>query len=128
MLVIAPKLNMRVHSVDIETAFLSAHLQNEIYMRQPKRAQVGTPRVMRLLKGIYGLKHASREWSKFFHQTLSFLGLKRATSITNLYTMNHPMHGIRIVLVYNMEDILIVSHSLKWIESAKSGPLGTNSA
>jgi hypothetical protein len=32
--------------------------------------------------------------------------------------MNHPGHGIRIVLVY-VDDILIVSDSLKWIESAK---------
>jgi hypothetical protein len=32
--------------------------------------------------------------------------------------MNHPLHGICIVLVY-VDDILIVSDSVKWIESAK---------
>jgi hypothetical protein len=32
--------------------------------------------------------------------------------------MNHPLHGICIALVY-VDDILIVSNSLKWIESAK---------
>jgi hypothetical protein len=32
--------------------------------------------------------------------------------------MSHPMHGICNVLVY-VDDILIVSDSLKWIESAK---------
>jgi hypothetical protein len=32
--------------------------------------------------------------------------------------MNHPLHGISIVLVY-VDDILIVLDSLKWIESAK---------
>jgi hypothetical protein len=73
---------------------------------------------MHLLKSIYGLKHASREWYKMFHQTLSSLGLKRATYDTSLYTINHPMHGICIVLVC-VDDILIVSDSLKWIESAK---------
>jgi hypothetical protein len=52
------------------------------------------------------------------HQTLSSLGLKRATSHTNLYTMNHRVHGICIVLVY-VDDILIVSESLKLIESFK---------
>jgi hypothetical protein len=35
-----------------------------------------------------------------------------------MYTMNHAMHGIYIVLVY-VDDILIVSDSQKWIESAK---------
>jgi hypothetical protein len=78
---------MHIHSADIENAFLKADLQEEIYMRQPKGAEDGTPRVMRILSSIYGLKHASREWYKLFHQTLSSLGLKRATSNTNLYTI-----------------------------------------
>jgi hypothetical protein len=71
-----------------------------------------------VLKSINGLKQASREWYKLFHQTLSALGLKRATSYTNLYTMNRPLHGICFVVVY-VDGILIVSDSLKWIESTK---------
>ena len=118
VLAIAAKRNMHMHSGDIETAFLNANLQEEIYMRQPKGAEDGTPRVMRLLKSTYGLKHASREWHKLFHKTLSSLGMQRATSDTSLYMMNHPVHGICIVLVY-VDDILIVSNPLKWVESAK---------
>jgi hypothetical protein len=87
-------------------------------MRLPRWAEDGTPRVMRLLKSIYGLKQASREWYKMFHRTLSSLGLKRATSYTSLYTMNHPVHGICIILVY-VNDLLIVLDSLEWITSAK---------
>ena len=56
VLAIAAKRNMHMHSADIETAFLNADLQEEIYMRQPKGAEDGTPRVMRRLKSIYGLK------------------------------------------------------------------------
>jgi histone deacetylase 1/2 len=115
VLAIVAKRNMHMHSADIETAFLNIDLQHEICMRQPKGAEDG---VMRLLKNIYGLKQASREWYKLFHQTLSSLGMQRATSDTSLYTMNYPVHGICIVLVY-VDDILIVSDSLKWIESAK---------
>jgi hypothetical protein len=109
---------MHMHTADIETVFLNAYLQEEIYMRQPRGAEDGTPRVMRLLKSIYGLKQASREWYKLFHHTLSSLGLKRATSDTNLHTMTLQVQGICIVLVY-VDDILIVSYSLKWFESAK---------
>jgi hypothetical protein len=118
VLAIAAKRNMHMHSADIETAFLNGDLQDEIYMRQPKGAEDGTPRVMRLMKSIHELKHASRKWYKLFHQTLSSHVLKRATPGTSLYTMNHPVHGICIVLVF-VDDILIVSDSLKWIESAK---------
>jgi hypothetical protein len=59
--------NMLMHSGHIETAFLSAHLLHGIYMRQSRGAEDGTPRVMRLLKSIYGRSHASRGWSKLFH-------------------------------------------------------------
>jgi uncharacterized protein (UPF0254 family) len=55
-LAIAAKRNMHMHSTDIETTFLNANLQEEIYMRQPSGAEDGTYRVMRLLKSIYGLK------------------------------------------------------------------------
>jgi hypothetical protein len=118
VLAIAAKRNMYMHSANIETAFLNAYFQENIYMRQPKRAKDGAPRVMRLLMSINGLKKASRKLYKLFYRILSSLGLKRATSETSLYTMNYHVQGICIVLVY-VDDILIVSDSLKWIESAK---------
>jgi phage host-nuclease inhibitor protein Gam len=104
---IAGKRNMHMHSAGIDITFLNADLQEEIYMRQSGGAEDGTPRVMRLLKSICGLKQASRDWCKLFRQTLSSSGLKRTTSHTNLYTMNHQVHGICILLVY-VDDILIV--------------------
>jgi hypothetical protein len=73
---------------------------------------------MRLLHSIYGPKQASREWYKLFHRTLFSVGLKRATSDTSLYIMNHPLHGICIIQVY-VDDLRIVSDSLEWITSAK---------
>jgi hypothetical protein len=64
---IAAKRNMHMHSANTETALLNANLQEEIYMRQPRGAEDGTPRVMRLLKSIYGLKQALYEYYKLFH-------------------------------------------------------------
>eukprot|EP00873_Tetraselmis_striata_P002448 jgi/Tetstr1/422712/TSEL_013509.t1 len=105
--------------IDIETAFLNASLKEEIYMRQPKGAEDGTDNVLRLLKSIYGLKQASREWYELIHKTLTGLGLARSNSDTSMYSMNHPRYGICIVLVY-VDDILVVSDSIEWIWSAKS--------
>jgi hypothetical protein len=117
-LAIAAKRDMHVYSAGIKTTSINSDLQEEIYMRQPKGAEDGTPRVMRLLKNIYGLKQASREWYKLFHRTLSSLGLKQANSDTILYNMSHLVHGIYTILVY-VDDLLIVSDSLEWIKSAK---------
>jgi hypothetical protein len=89
----------------------SSHLQEEILIRLPKGVANGTFRV--LLKSIYGLKQASREWYPLLSTTLTSLGLKPSTSI------NHPVHGICIALVY-VDDILVVSDSLDWITTAKA--------
>jgi histone deacetylase 1/2 len=48
VLAIAAKRNVHMHSADIRTAFLNADLQEEIYMRQPRGAEDGTTRVIRL--------------------------------------------------------------------------------
>eukprot|EP00873_Tetraselmis_striata_P026590 jgi/Tetstr1/446854/TSEL_034332.t1 len=118
-LAVAAARGMHIHQIDIETAFLNASLKEEIYMRQPKGAEDGTDNVLRLLKSIYGLKQASREWYELIHKTLTGLGLARSNSDTSMYSMNHPRYGICIVLVY-VDDILVVSDFVEWIRSAKS--------
>ena len=53
-----------IEDVDIESVYLNTPLKEEIYMRHPrgvlKPGQEG--KVLRLLKGLYGLKQASRGW------------------------------------------------------------------
>jgi hypothetical protein len=42
----------------------------------------------------------------------------RATSVTNIYIMNHHLHEIYIVPV-DVDDIVTVPDSVEWIASAK---------
>jgi hypothetical protein len=60
---------MKAHSKDMETAFLDADLHEEIFSRQLKSVEDGISRVMRLLKSIYCMKQAFREWCSLFHTT-----------------------------------------------------------
>jgi hypothetical protein len=113
---------MHAHLPDIETAFLNVYLQEKIFMRQQKGAAYGTPRVLRLLKSIYGLKHASREWYSLFNTTLTTLGLKHSTYDANLYSVHHPVHGISV-----FSSMSTIS-SLSPITSTRSPPLRPTSA
>jgi hypothetical protein len=45
--------------------------------------------------------------------------IKRSTSDTNMYSVNHPIHGIYVALVF-VNDILGVSDSLHWVSTAKA--------
>ena len=53
-----------IEHIDIKSAYLNAPLKEVIYMRPPcgvlKQGQEG--KVLRLLKGLYGLKQAGRGW------------------------------------------------------------------
>ena len=78
-----------IHQMDVKTAFLNGHLEEEIYMEQPDGFQLdpvtlqivdpfgvqktrgrNSRYALRLKKAIYGLKQASRAW---FQTLLEFL-------------------------------------------------------
>ena len=58
--------NLRVTQYDISNAFLNADLDKEIYMKLPPgyTTEGDKNRCWKLLKGLYGLKQASRLWNK----------------------------------------------------------------
>lgn len=72
---------------DIKTAFLYGTLQETIYMEQPDGFNDGTSRVCKLLKSLYGLKQASRCWSKRFTSFVENFGFLRSTADPCLYIL-----------------------------------------
>jgi hypothetical protein len=62
-------------------------MQDGVYIRQPRGAEDGTPHVMRLLKSIYVMKQALREWYKLLHHARSLLPWTQASNIRH-----EPLH------------------------------------
>ncbi|CAL2236646.1 unnamed protein product [Prunus armeniaca] len=58
--------------MDVKTAFLNEHLQEEIYMEQPEGfiSKNEEEKVCKLQRLIYGLKHASRSWNIHFDEAV----------------------------------------------------------
>uniref|UniRef100_A0A2N9GRF0 CCHC-type domain-containing protein n=1 Tax=Fagus sylvatica TaxID=28930 RepID=A0A2N9GRF0_FAGSY len=66
IMVVATRLDLELHQLDVKTAFLNRDLKEEIYMDQPDGFQIKGQegKVCRLKKSLYGLKPVSTPVSK----------------------------------------------------------------
>lgn len=95
-----------LRQLDVKGAYLNGSLKEEIYMKQPEGFDDGTGRVCRLLKTLYGLKQAGREWNAKFNAEMIRLGFTRTTSDPCVYTR---LSDFRLTIVTVWVDDLIVS-------------------
>ena len=73
LLSLAASHGFLIHQMDVKTTFLNGELDEEIYMDQPDGfitpGQEG--KVCRLLKSLYGLNQAPKQWHEKFDKTLT---------------------------------------------------------
>ena len=60
IIAIAALRNLKIHQMDVKTAFLNEDLNEEIYMEQPEVFSVPRKKgkICRLIRSLYGLKQA----------------------------------------------------------------------
>ncbi|KAL7568636.1 hypothetical protein ACA910_022734 [Epithemia clementina (nom. ined.)] len=110
-------------SIDVETAFLYGELEEEIYMTVPDGyAEVteeeidGAVYCCALLKSIYGLVQAARQFGKKFVSELKKLGFK-ASEADPCLLFRRDEKGICILIMY-VDDMLSVGNRAS-LESLK---------
>lgn len=59
---LAVERDWEVRQIDVNTAYLYGDRNEEIYMESPEGSDNPPDQVYRLLKAIYGLRQASRQW------------------------------------------------------------------
>jgi hypothetical protein len=104
-------LNLELHHLDIETAFLHGDLDEDIYMEQPPYfVDPQFPQyVCKLKKSLYGLKQSPRMWHLKLHTYLTSIGFVRLQAEPNLYIRKEDS-VFTIIGVY-VDDIPIASNS-----------------
>jgi len=104
--------------VDVETAFLNADLDEEIYIEVPEGAEVlmdksdGEPydrntEVLRLKKAIYGLVQAPRAWMKTCTKILKGLGLTKCMSGPCLFYKKDDNGNLILLINVYVDDMII---------------------
>ncbi|KAJ3474787.1 hypothetical protein NLI96_g12256 [Meripilus lineatus] len=110
ILALAALEDLELYSIDISQAFLNGELDVDIYMQQPEGFERGNPGdVVRLVKGLYGLKQAGRLWNQKLHSVLLQMGFKCLKSDASVYLFIRD--DVRVILLIFIDNITLAGHS-----------------
>lgn len=114
LLALATIKKYEIEHLDVQTAFLNAELNEEIYMKLPKNYEVktkaGKQLVCKLKKSIYGLKQASHEWNMEINKTIKLLNFTQCKSDTCVY-WKQSNNNNKIILAIFVDDIIVIHSS-----------------
>ena len=79
VIALAAKHDLKLHQLDITTAFLNGELNEDIYMKQPEGFEVKGKEhlVCKLNRSLYGLKQSPRCWNKALKNQLKKMHFKQ---------------------------------------------------
>lgn len=116
---LAAALDMVIHHVDVDSAFLNGELEEEVYVKQPEGYVVPGKEhlVCRLRKSLYGLKQAGKVWYEHLRNALVTSGFQACVSDPCLFIKNTDSFSVWVV-VY-VDDLAIVSSDLDQVSAVK---------
>ena len=120
MLAIFALRTLEVHQMDVITTFPNGELDEEIYMEQPECFSTlrQEKKVCKLVKSLYGLKQALKQWHEKFDNVMMSHGFKINEYDKCVYVKDVE-HGYVIICLY-VDDMLIVGSDDKMITSTKN--------
>jgi Reverse transcriptase (RNA-dependent DNA polymerase) len=110
--------DLELESVDISGAYLNGELDEEVYMKQPEGfEEKGKDWYWRLLKSLYGLKQAGRQWHKKLNEVLEQVGFKRTVCEHSIWVFQRGEE--RVIIPVFIDDMTIAARSKEAIQQVK---------
>ena len=106
LIALSVQRGLKLHQMDVNTAFLNGELEEEVYMRQPEGFVVKEKEhlVCKLNKSLYGLKQSPRCWNYILDEHLQSMGFVQTPSDPCIYVAEG--HDPFIIAVY-VDDIIL---------------------
>nr|GEX37548.1 hypothetical protein [Tanacetum cinerariifolium] len=91
---------IRIHQMDVKTAFLNGELDKEVYMNQPQSfiTPSNAKKVCKLIKSLYGLKQAPNQWHQKFDEAVLSNGSPKKDFLSPRFSMK-DMGDADVILV-----------------------------
>jgi len=118
LLVVAAKHKLYIHQMDIKGAYLNGILKEKVYMKQPEGYGDGTGCICLLIKTLYGLKQAGREWNHEFNSKMRKHRYARLQSDPCVYVW-HIGEDFVIIAVW-VDDLLIFATTIDLRDKART--------
>ena len=88
LLALSKVLKLQIHQLDVDSAFLYADLDEDVYMKPPPGMDIKEGYCLKLLKSLYGLKQAPRNWNKNIVDQITSMGFKQCVLDNCLFVKN----------------------------------------
>ncbi|KAK3272586.1 hypothetical protein CYMTET_19124 [Cymbomonas tetramitiformis] len=103
--------------MDVDTAFLNPVLEEDLYVRLPKGLKFGGYRCAKLLKAVYGLKQAEKEW---FEASDAFImgydsRMQRSDVEPCLYFIKDT--ELMVIILAYVDDYLVATNDKSWYDT-----------
>jgi hypothetical protein len=120
ILALGAALDLEIHQMDVQTAFLNGELEEDIYMSQPHGFEEKDFEhlVCKLKKSLYGLKQSPRAWYQRIDSFFTKEGFTRSEADHSLY-IKQTSEYLLIVLIY-VDDLIILAsllEKLAWLKA-----------
>ena len=118
VIALAVQNGLKLHQMDVTTAFLNGELLEEVYMKQPEGYVVKGKEslVCKLQKSIYGLKQSPRCWNSALDDYLKKMGFVQAAGDPCLYMASE---GEMFLIAIYVDDILLAAKTIERLNAVK---------
>ena len=106
--------------MDIKSAYLNGTISEDIYMRQPKGYEEvgGEHLLVKLKKGLYGLKQAGQEWYATLREFLIGQGFRRTHADHSVFVFERGRSTI--ILPVDVDDKLLAGNDEALLDSIQN--------
>ena len=118
VIALASQHSLKLHQMDVTTAFLNGELQEEVYMKQPDGFVTAGQEhlVCKLKRSIYGLKQSPRCWNHALDGQLKEMSFRQTVSDPCLYIATE---GEKFIIAVHVDDIILAGKSDQLITETK---------